>query len=65
MERRKKLIEELEECNLSSPEREVLLDFVEAHNHAFSLSDSERGETDLVQLKIDAGDVYPKKQPTR
>ena len=64
-ERRKKLIEELKEPDLPSPEREILLDFLAAHNHAFSLSDNERGETDLVQMEIDTGDAYPKKQPTR
>ena len=41
-ERRKKLIEELKEPDLPSPEREILLDFLAAHNHAFSLSDNEK-----------------------
>jgi len=31
----------------------------------FSLTEDERGETDLVEFKIDTGNAYPKKQAVR
>jgi hypothetical protein len=33
------------------------------HNYAFQLEDGDRGETDLVQMRIDTGDAEPRSQP--
>lgn len=35
------------------------------HHYAFQLEDGDRGETDLVQMRIDTGDAEPKSQPPR
>ena len=35
------------------------------YHDIFSLNDDERGETDLVEFKIDTGDVSPMKQAAR
>ena len=35
------------------------------YHKVFSLEDGERGETDLVEFKIDTGDAIPKRQAVR
>ena len=40
-------------------------EFLAQHLQAFSLDPDERGETDLVQIKIDTGDASPKRLPVR
>ena len=39
--------------------------FLETFNDVFSLSDSDRGETDLMEMTIETGDAVPKKQAVR
>ena len=64
-ERGEKLLELLQEPDLPLQEKQTLLEFLIGYHHVFSLEDGERGETDLVQMEINTGDVSPKKQPTR
>ena len=63
--RRKKLKEVLIKADLPDQEKEILLDFLAAHHHIFSLEDGEKGESDLVRMEIDTGDAYPEKLPAR
>ena len=63
--RQKKLKEVLSEPDLPDQEKRVLMEFLTANHHIFSLEEGERGETDLVQMEIDTGDAHPKKQPPR
>ena len=63
--RRRKLREALTEPDLPQEEKETLLEFLATHHHIFSLEEGERGETDLIQMKIDTGEAHPKKQPPR
>ena len=35
------------------------------HHDVFTLEDTDRGETDLIQLEIDTGYILPIKQPQR
>ena len=46
-------------------ERETLLNFLATHHHVFSLEEGERGETDIIQMEIDTGSAYPKRQAPR
>ena len=49
-----------------SQEEALQLSYLLADYHdIFSLNDDERGETDLVEFKIDTGDTSPKKQAAR
>ena len=63
--RQKKLRQLLGEPDLPSIEKDTLLAFLVDHHHAFSLEDGERGETNLIQMEIETGDAYPKRQPAR
>ena len=65
LERRKRVAEFVGEPDLPQREKEILCDFLADHHEAFSLCVGERGETDLVQMEIETGDVRPKKQPLR
>ena len=63
---------QLAECiDIESPEvtgsegRQELLDVITDFHEAFSLSSTDRGETDLVEFQIDTGDARPKKLPIR
>ena len=63
---------QLAECiDIESPEvtgsegRQELLDVITDFHEAFSLSSTDRGETDLVEFQIDTGDAQPKKLPIR
>ena len=42
-----------------------LSDVLGEYHDIFSLCDDERGETDLLEFKIDTGDASPKKQAAR
>ena len=50
---------------LQNDDSSKLKSLIGCYHDAFSLSDDDRGETDLVQLVIDTGDVPPKKLPVR
>ena len=45
--------------------RNCLEEFLAEHHQAFSLDPGERGETDLIQMDIDTGDVSPRRKPVR
>ena len=42
-----------------------LLKLLEGHHQAFGLEEGEHGETDLVEMEINTGDVASKKQRVR
>ena len=63
--RKEKLRDLLGEPDLPPLEKEALLAFLTDHHHAFSLEEGERGETDLIQMEIETGDAYPKRQPAQ
>ena len=63
--RTQKLRDVLTPPDLPPQERERLLNFLTTYHHVFSLEEGERGETDMVQMKIDTGDSYPKRQAPR
>ena len=50
---------------LSQEEALQLSHLLADYHDIFSLNDDERGETDLVEFKIDTGDASPKKQVAR
>ena len=60
---KEKLLETINLPELSLPDAELLKEFLTHHHDVFSLVDGERGETDLVYMKIDTGEASPKKQP--
>ena len=51
---------EFEDMTIPIDEKDMLLSLLEEYHDVFSL-DGERGETDLVELKIDTGDATPKR----
>ena len=63
--RRRKLEALLEEPDLPDYEKKTLLNFVTEFHHAFCLEEGERGDTDVVRMKIDTREVRPKRQPAR
>ena len=63
-DRREKLIGETNSAIHSSKNQELYALLSEYHE-VFSLEDSERGETDLVELTIDTGDAPPQRQSAR
>ena len=62
--RKEKLLKIIDLPELSPPDAELLKEFLTHHHDVFSLVDGERGETDLVYMKINTGDASPKKQPS-
>ena len=56
---------EKEAARLRPAEQGLLRDLLREYHDAFSLEPHERGETDLVQFKIETGDATPRKQPPR
>ena len=60
-QRKLKLLESLEEPDLSDAQKTALYNFLADNHAAFCLEEGERGETDLVEMVIDT----PKKQPIR
>ena len=55
----------LESSVLGEDDRLQLQSLLEKYHDAFSLSEEDRGETDLAQLVIDTGEAPPKKLPVR
>ena len=49
----------------STKEHQEVLSFLENFNNVFSLSEGERGETNLVEMTIETGDAVSKKQAVR
>ena len=64
-ERRKKLLEMLQLTDVPESDAEQLRTFLSDNHDVFSLEEGERGETALVKMEIDTGDVQPRKQPPR
>ena len=56
---------DLDNPDLSPDQREKLLLLLEEYHDVFSLEDSERGETDVIEVHIDTGDAPPQAQPVR
>ena len=51
--------------SITQEENTQLSDLLMGYHEVFSLEDGERGETDLVEFKIDTGDAIPKRQAVR
>ena len=64
-DRHSKLQELIGEPDLPEHDRDLLCGFLMDHHDVFALEDTDRGETDLVQLEIDTGGASPIKQPIR
>ena len=68
MEKRKqKLIQSVAEIGVNLPwqDKGKLYSLLCEYNNVFVLEEGERGETGLIQMKIDTGDAMPKRQPVR
>ena len=63
--RRTKLIELITVPDLPDPDKTLLTEFLMDHHDVFALDESDRGETDLIQLEIDTGEAPPIKQSFR
>ena len=65
--RQQKLSETLIQSRGSMTQEETfqLGELLMGYHEVFSLEDGERGETDLVEFKIDTGDAVPKRQTVR
>ena len=50
---------------LDEKQAQKLLDLITHHHTAFCLDGEERGETDLVEMKIHTGDIVPRKVAAR
>ena len=50
---------DLDNPDLSPDQQEKLLLLLEEYHDVFSLEDSERGETDVIEVHIDTGDAPP------
>ena len=55
----KKILMQSREC-LSQEEVSQLSELLIGYHEVFSLEEGERGETDLIEFKIDTGDAIPK-----
>lgn len=55
--------EDLDSPDLSPDQREKLLLLLEEYHDMFSLEDSERGQTDVIEVHIDTGDAPLQVQP--
>ena len=64
-DRKEKLLQLLEDPEIPDYGKEQLLYLLSNHHSSFSLEPGERGETDLLQMKIDTGHAVPKRQPMR
>ena len=60
----KKILMQSREC-LSQEEVSQLSELLIGYHEVFSFEEGERGETDLIEFKIDAGDATPKSQTYR
>ena len=65
--RQQKLNETLIQSRESMTQEEIfqLSKLLMGYHEVFSLEDRERGETDLVEFKIDTGDAIPKRQAVK
>ena len=65
--RQQQLISSLVDVERKSSEEECLQfrGLLADYHDIFSLNDDERGETDLVEFKIDTGEAHPRRQPAR
>ena len=57
-----KLLEQVEEPQLSEPEKDRLYEFLAHHNEVFCLEEGERGETNPIEMEINTRKVYPVRQ---
>ena len=55
----------VDDIDLPIPEKEIFCQLIMDHHEAFCLSETERGETDLLEMEIDTGEAPPKKQRPR
>ena len=64
---KQKLIGSVGEMGTGLPwqDKSKLQDLLCKHHHVFALEDGERGETGMVQMRIDTGDAEPRRQPAR
>ena len=66
---RKEKLREYLDCGtsagVSTEEYQQVLSFLEQYHDVFSLTESDRGETDLVEMSIETGDATPRKQAAR
>lgn len=62
IERYEKLDAMLEGTDLMGPEKRQLVELLREHHNSFCLEGEERGETDLIELRIDTGNTTPKRQ---
>ena len=53
------------QCEQNRKKRDQLVALLEKYHEIFSLTEGERGETELTQMYIDTGDAILKKQPVR
>ena len=63
--RRTRLLELISVPDLPDPDKTLLSEFLMDHNDVFILDETDRGETDLIQLEIDTGEALPIKQSFR
>ena len=65
--RKRKLMDSVAEMGTKLPwqDKSKLQDLLCKHHCVFALEDGERGETGMVEMKIDTGDSEPKRQPAR
>ena len=63
--RKQKLIGSVAEIGTGLPwqDKSKLQDLLCKYHHVFTLEDGERGETEMVQMRIDTGDAEPRRQP--
>ena len=64
---KKKLIDQLQDqlCDTPETQKSQLVTLLARYDHVFSLTESERGETDRTTMHIDTGSATPRKQPVR
>ena len=63
--RRQRVRSMLDTSTLQDPTKKKLLSLLENHHEAFCLNDSDRGETELVEIHIETGEATPKRQRAR
>ena len=63
--RRTRLMELISVPDLPDPDKASLCEFLMDHNDVFALDETDRGETDLIQLEIETGEAPPIKQSFR
>ncbi|KAL5481622.1 hypothetical protein EMCRGX_G021819 [Ephydatia muelleri] len=56
---------DIERSDIMPAQKAELVDMLLGFHNAFSLSEEERGETDLIQMTIDTGTTQPRKSPLR